>query len=165
MMSRSGGLPALAGIVAVLVLLGTNSMAQTGTESQVFSHCVTIKRPPEMVWNAIVTKAVVDTYYFVPLSADLTGVGQQFHYGPGDQQMIIGEVVEFQPPQVLKHSFRFGGDGQPDSVVTYSISPVGARTEVKVSHEGYAADSQPYADISGGWPIILDGLKAKLEAE
>ena len=159
----------LAGLAMAMVVSGTALekpvAAQDDTGKDRFTAAVKIGRPVEDVWAAIVTKAIVDTYYFVPLSADLNGAGQAFHYGPGDEKMIVGEVLEYQPPDMLKHSFRFGGPDQPVSVVTYSLKGGGGQTEVVVIHEGYASDSQPYADIAGGWPIILEGMKARLEAK
>ena len=84
-------------------------------------------------------------------------------HGSKNQQLITGKVLELTAPEVFKHSFKFAGPDQPDSTVTYALTNSGGQTQLTVTHEGYGPDSQPYADIAGGWPIILGGLKALLE--
>ena len=131
MPTRPNLMPLGAMMAAVFaVLLSGMAYAQSSEDDQVFTHSVIIERPPDTVWSAIVTKALVDSYYFVPLSADLTEVDQDFHYGPGGQKMNVGRVLELRAPDTLKHSFRFGGADQPDSVVTYSrsVSPASRAT-------------------------------------
>ncbi|MDH3741085.1 MAG: SRPBCC domain-containing protein [Hyphomicrobiales bacterium] len=129
-----------------------------------YTRSVTIQRSQDDVWAALVTKSIVDTYYFLPVSDDITAAGQKIYYGTKDQQLITGKVLELQSPSVFKHSFRFAGEGQVASVVTYSLAALGDATNLTVTHDGYAADTQSYADIAGGWPIILDGIKSKLES-
>ncbi len=140
------------------------TMGQSKSTTDTYSHAVTINREASDVWTALVTKQLVDAYYFVPISDDITEDGQDFHYGPVNQKMIIGSVLELQPPRVFKHSFRFVGNGQANTTVTYRLNAAGRATRVTVTHEGYERDTQPFADIAAGWPIILNGLKAKLEA-
>ena len=129
----------------------------------IFTHSITIDRKAEDVWSGLVTKSTIDGYYFAPISADLTQVGQTFYYGSDSQRLISGKVLEIAPPTGLKHSFGFDGEDPAKTVVTYSVMPEGTVTKLTVSHEGYAKDSKSYADIAGGWPIILKGLKTKLE--
>ena len=79
--------------------------------------------------------------------------------------MIIGTVVTYQAPLELSHTFRFADSGDAtESRVTYRLAAIGDTTRVSVEHRGYPADSQHFADISMGWPIILNGLKTHLEA-
>ena len=139
-------------------------LAQNASAGDAYSRTVTIKREAGDVWAALVTKSIVDTYYFAPVSEDLTEVGQQFYYGTKDQQLISGKVMDLQAPIIFKHSFRFASEEQSKSVVTYSVEPLDSGTRLIVTHEGYEMDTQSYADIAGGWPIILDGMKTKLES-
>ena len=122
-----------------------------------------IEREIGDVWQALITKSIVDSYYFLPVSADVTEAGQEIYYGSEKQQMIFGKVLQLDPPTLYKHSFLFAGETQTPTTVTYSLASEGAATRLTVTHEGYARDTQSYADIAGGWPVILDNLKEKLE--
>lgn len=129
-----------------------------------FKLTVTIERPAEEVWRALTRKDHVDRYYLAPLGADITAVGSDLYYGTATQRLIFGEVVTLRAPLELSHTFRFGGTPDPaNSVVTYRLTAAGNSTRVSLEHSGYPADSQHFADISMGWPIILGGLKAHLE--
>ena len=129
----------------------------------VYTHSITIDQNTENVWPGLVTKSIIDGYYFAPISGDLKEVGQTFYYGSESQQLISGKILEMAAPTTLKHSFGFNGEDPAKTTVTYTLKPEGALTKLTVSHEGYAKNSQSFADIAGGWPIILKGLKTKLE--
>ncbi|MEO0620974.1 MAG: SRPBCC domain-containing protein [Pseudomonadota bacterium] len=132
-----------------------------------FATEILIAAPPEAVWQAITTKALVDLYYLAPLVADVTGVGQAMTYGSAEAPMIDGLVTAFAPAERLEHGFVFveNGVAGPASEVAYLLTPHGEGTRLTLEHRGYAPDSQPYADISMGWPIILDGLKSVAESQ
>lgn len=163
MLIRSSGKALIAGVVASAAA-ATVSLAQSNSGGDMYTHSVMIERGQDDVWAALVTKSIVDGYYFAPISDDIGMTGQDFFYGTAEQKMIIGSVVELRAPAVFKHSFQFAGPDQADSTVTYSLTHTDGQTRVSVTHEGYDKDTQSYADIAGGWPIILQGLKAKLEA-
>jgi len=77
--------------------------------------------------------------------------------------MILGRVLALEEPRRLSHSFRFDGDDAPDTIVTYALAPRGTGTHLTIEHRGYPVVSQGYADISGGWPIIVERLKGLLD--
>ena len=130
----------------------------------VFTMTVTIDRPADAVWRALTRKRHVDRYYLAPLGADITAAGGDLYYGTDDNRMIVGKVVTLNTPRELSHTFRFAGNPDAgDSLVTYRLSESGGKTRLTVEHSGYARDSQHYADISMGWPIILNGLKDHVE--
>ena len=126
-----------------------------------------IDAPPNRVWQALVEKAWVDRYYFVPLGADIEAVGRELTYGTADQTLILGRVLRLEPERVLEHSFRFAHeDPAVRTTVTYRLQhAVAAQTRLELEHRGYPPESQSYADIAGGWPIILDGLKRVVESD
>lgn len=131
-----------------------------------FVHDVLLDHPPGAVWAAITRKELVDRYYFAPLGEDVVRAGADIYYGLPTNKMIVGSIVACEPPRQLVHTFRFVGDDEsPDTVVTYALEPSGAGTRLRVEHRGYATDSQGYADVSMGWPIILDQLKDLLDGK
>lgn len=152
------------GAVTIGAFAGFSGMMATAMADGSYTRSVTIKRNVDDVWAALVTKSIVDTYYFLPVSADITAADQSIYYGTSDQQLITGKVLELQSPSTFKHSFKFAGENQANSIVTYSLKAQDNATKLTVTHEGYEMDTQSYADIAGGWPIILDGMKSKLES-
>lgn len=141
--------------------MGDNMAA---VSDEVFTQAVTIDRPADEVWRGLTRKTDVDRYYLAPLGADITAAGGEMYYGTAAQRMIVGRVVTFRAPHELSHTFRFADSKDAtESLVTYRLEPSGDTTRLSVEHSGYPADSQHFADISMGWPIILNGLKAHLE--
>lgn len=117
--------------------------------------------PIGVVWAAITRKELIDKYYFLPIGADITAPGAEIYYGPPSQKLITGTVIAVEAPHSLQHSFRFAEEAdKAETMVTYTLAAAGTGTHLRIEHCGYAVDSQGYADISGGWPIIVDGLKA-----
>ncbi|MEM9146187.1 MAG: SRPBCC domain-containing protein [Pseudomonadota bacterium] len=152
-------------LVASLLAVGLGPTAMA--EDAMFRAEITLSATPEAVWTALTEKSVVDRYYLAPLIADVTGAGDRMAYGTQNAAMIEGSVLTYEPPYRLVHSFAFvepSGPG-PVSEVTYRLAAQGDETRLAVEHRGYAEDSQPYADISMGWPIILDGLKSVVETK
>ena len=131
---------------------------------EAYRRSLLIDRPVAEVWLALTEKRMVDLYYLVPLGEDVGGPGSEIYYGQPDQKMILGEVRRLEAPRLLEHSFRFAYGAPPEeSVVTYRLEPEAGGTRLTLEHRGFDPDSQSYADISGGWPIILGNLKALLE--
>lgn len=152
-------------VLTVGLSLGSAMGARLAMASEdTFKTTITIERPAEEVWRALTRKADVDRYYLAPLGADITAAGSDLYYGTAAQRLIFGRVVTLRPPLELTHTFHFGGGADPrESLVTYRLTAEGDRTRLNLEHSGFPADSQPFADISMGWPIILGGLKAHLE--
>ena len=130
-----------------------------------FTITIAIDRPVEVVWQALTQKSDVDQYYLAPLGEDITASGHELYYGTNTQKMIIGEVIAFHPPDELIHTFRFADSEESgNSLVSYRLKSAGHATELTLEHSGFLSDSQSYADIAMGWPIILEGLKKYLES-
>jgi uncharacterized protein YndB with AHSA1/START domain len=124
---------------------------------------VTLDHSASAVWDAITQKSLIDKYYFVPVSADMSRAGAAFYYGPAGQKLITGVVTAVEPTRLLQHSFRFAEEADTaNSVVTYTLTPDGKGTRLRIEHGRYALDSQGYADISGGWPVIVERMKTVL---
>ncbi len=96
-------------------------------------------------------------------------VGGQIVYGTPQQAFITGQVVEYSPNRRIVHTFQFHA-GTPANVatdapsrVTYQIEPMGKMCRLTLTHDGFDADNQTYANVTGGWPTILSGLKTWVE--
>jgi Activator of Hsp90 ATPase homolog 1-like protein len=83
---------------------------------------------------------------------------------PADE-VIEGENLEVDPPRRLVQSFRalWGEDvkSQGTSRVTWEIEQVADSCRLTVTHDQLREDAN--AQLYGGWPMILSGIKTLLE--
>jgi uncharacterized protein YndB with AHSA1/START domain len=126
-----------------------------------------IKTTPERLWEAITSSDMREKYNF--------GVGVETDWSPGSSYrgvherapgpLIEGENLEVEPPRRLVQSFNalWSDDVRAEgtSRVTWEIEPVGDSCRLLVIHDEMREDA--HAEIYGGWPQILSGLKTLLE--
>jgi uncharacterized protein YndB with AHSA1/START domain len=126
-----------------------------------------IKTTPERLWEAITDGETRRRYCF--------GVGLATDWTPGSRYegvhpmapgaLYEGENLEVDPPRRLVQSFNalWSEDVKREgtSRVTWEIEPVGDSCRVTVTHDQLREDAN--AEIYGGWPQILSGLKTLLE--
>ncbi len=128
-----------------------------------FHYTILIAKPAADVWSALTEKKMVDQYYMAPLHTLELKKGGKISYGV-DKEMIIGTITEFEAPKTLGHTFKFAGSEDPETRVTYEIKAIGdAMCSLTISHTGFEAENQTFADIRGGWPVIASSLKTVLE--
>lgn len=128
-----------------------------------FHYTIFIAKPATEVWSALTEKKIIDQYHLAPLRALDLKKGGQICYG-GDTDVITGAIVEIKAPKKWVHTFRFAGSDDQETQVTYQIEPIGeAMCSLTISHTGFQADDQTFADITGGWPVIASSLKTLLE--
>jgi uncharacterized protein YndB with AHSA1/START domain len=126
-----------------------------------------IKTTPERLWEAITNPEERQKYNF--------GVGVSSDWEPGSRYESVhpkagvaiaeGENLEVDPPHRLVQSFtalwseEVKNEGA--SRVTWEIEPVGDSCRLTVTHDELREDAN--AELYGGWPMILSGLKTLLE--
>lgn len=129
-----------------------------------FCQTIFIARTADLVWDALTQKDQVDRYHIAPLGSPDLKVGGEIFYGTEDARAITGKVLELERPKVFAHSFRFAHNpDEPESLVSYEIDDLGLMCALTLTHDGFAEHTQTFSDISGGWPVILCGLKTLLE--
>jgi uncharacterized protein YndB with AHSA1/START domain len=128
-----------------------------------------IKTTPERLWEAITDPAIRAKYNFgaavhsewevgAPISVDVDRHG--VHLGEG-------EVLEVDPPRRLVHTMAALWDDEVTaegaSRVTWEIETVGDDScHLTVTHDQLRDGAS--AQLYGGWPMILSGLKTWLES-
>jgi uncharacterized protein YndB with AHSA1/START domain len=126
-----------------------------------------IKTTPERLWEAITDSELRQKYTF--------GVGIESDWSAGSRYAAVhpasggeiseGENLEVDPPHRLVQSFHalWGDDVRAagTSRVTWEIEPVGDSCQLTVTHDQLPEGVN--AQIYGGWPMILSGLKTLLE--
>ena len=73
-----------------------------------------------------------------------------------------GEVLEIDPPRLLVYSWfaNFHDDPRHRSIVRWELAPTKSGTHVKLTHSGLAAEPRACKEYAGGWPGVLQELKA-----
>ena len=130
-----------------------------------------IKTTPQRLWQAITDPELRSKYSF--------GVGIHSDWTPGSSyraratgsttspgvEIAEGENVEVDPPRRLVQTFRAlwsdNVKAEGHSRVTWEIEPVGDSCRLTVTHDQLRAGAN--AELYGGWPMILSGLKTLLE--
>jgi uncharacterized protein YndB with AHSA1/START domain/DNA-binding transcriptional ArsR family regulator len=140
---------------------GTAPVAEGTAVFEVF-----IKTTPERLWEAITDPEQRAKYSFgVQTHSDWTP-GSEYTAGiPGVVDIASGQNVEVDPPRLLVQTFNaLWSDqvkAQGQTRVTWEIEPVGSSCRLTVSHDQLPAGAN--AELYGGWPMILSGLKTLLE--
>ena len=125
-----------------------------------------IKTTPERLWEAITDRDMRAKYSFgVGTESDWTP-GSEYKSGvPGVIDIAEGENLEVDPPKRLVQTFTaLWSDEVRDaggSRVTWEIEPVGDSCRLTVVHDQLPKSAN--AELYGGWPMILSGLKTLLE--
>jgi uncharacterized protein YndB with AHSA1/START domain len=146
-------------------LSGLKQRLEEKTMEKVFE--IYIKTTQERLWEAITDSEMRAKYNF--------GVGVNSDWTPGSRYegvhpqapgaLLEGENLEVDPPRRLVQSFMARWSEQVEaegtSRVTWEIEPVGDSCRLTVIHDELREDAN--AELYGGWPMILSGLKTLLE--
>ena len=124
-----------------------------------------IKTTPERLWEAITDPELRSRYSFgVGISSEWTP-GSSYRSGMPGVEISAGENIEVDPPRLLVQSFNaLWSDevkAEGPSRVTWEIEPVGTSCRLTVTHSGLRPGAS--AELYGGWPMVLSGLKTLLE--
>jgi len=138
--------------------------APVGAGTAVFE--VFIKTTPERLWQAITDPAERAKYSFGIETHSDWSPGSSYQAGiPGVVDIASGENLEVDPPRLLVQTFNalWSEDvrAQETTRVTWEIEPVGSSCRLTVTHDQLPAGVN--AELYGGWPMILSGLKTLLE--
>jgi uncharacterized protein YndB with AHSA1/START domain len=141
----------------------TATAARTSeTRSLVFER--EMPHPPEKVWRALTQGPLIEEWL---MSNDFQPVvGHRFSFRatpvPGWSGVTNCVVLEVEAPRLLAYSW---GDGSEScsglrTVVTWSLTPQGAATRVRMEHSGFRPeDERGYTGMGSGWPRILERLE------
>jgi uncharacterized protein YndB with AHSA1/START domain len=127
---------------------------------------VFIKTTPERLWAAITDPEQRRRYSFgVETRSDWTPGSEYRASVPGGIDIAAGTNLEVDPPRLLVQTYDalWSDDvkAQGTTRVTWEIEPVGSSCRLTVTHDQLPPDAN--AQLYGGWPMILSGLKTLLE--
>ena len=126
-----------------------------------------IKTTPERLWEAITDPEIRAKYNFGAAVHSEWTVGASISVDVDKHGVHLGEgvVLEVDPPHRLVHTLVALWDddvrAEGASRVTWEIEPVEDSCRLIVTHDQMRDGAN--AEIYGGWPMILSGLKTWLE--
>ena len=126
-----------------------------------------IRTTPERLWEAITNSEIRSKYQFgCRVSSDWTP-GSRVEMGHPNAPGLLaeGKILEVDPPRRLVQSMvaLWSDDVKSEgtSRVTWEIEQVGDSCRLTVTHDQLREGAN--AELYGGWPMILSGLKTWLE--
>jgi uncharacterized protein YndB with AHSA1/START domain len=125
-----------------------------------------IKATPERIWEAITDPEQRAKYSFGVQTHSDWVTGSTYTAGvPGAVEIAEGENLVVEPPHLLVQSFTaLWSDevkAQGSTRVTWEIEQVGDSCRLTVVHDQLPETAN--AELYGGWPMILSGLKTLIE--
>lgn len=127
-----------------------------------------IRTTPDRIWRALTESEFTTRYYYGSTVHSDWQPGSRYEYRTGDNLAIEGLVLEADPPRRLSMTFRdlwSNPDAHTEPArVTFEIEESGSGVcRLTVVHEDVVGADSRIAEVSGGWPFILAGLKTLLE--
>jgi uncharacterized protein YndB with AHSA1/START domain len=127
-----------------------------------------IRTTPERLWEAITDPEIRAMYNFGAAPQTDWTPGTEFEMRvPAKDNLLLGdgEVLESDPPRKLVHTMRaLWSDEVKDegfSRVTWEIEQIEDSCRLQITHDRLREGAN--AQLYGGWPMILSGLKTWLE--
>lgn len=91
------------------------------------------------------------------------GAKLQMRTGDGKNVLVIGTVLDFNPPHRFAHTFRFTQYDDPECTVIYELTAVADGVEVSLIVENLPVGTRTAKEMASGSAMILNTLKAVVE--
>lgn len=127
---------------------------------------ITIRGRAEAVWRELTKNDEPQAAVFnawLHAQAMVPGAGLQMRTVDGRNVLVIGRIVEFDPPRRFAHTFRFTQYDDPECTVTYDIRTVGDGVEVTLTVDDLPHGTRTGKEMTRGAETILGTLKAVIE--
>jgi uncharacterized protein YndB with AHSA1/START domain len=122
---------------------------------------------PETTWAALTEPETVKRYYYgtAPRTTWEVGAVIDFVDDDGDVQ-LTGEILEFDPPRRLAHTFiaTWYGERDDQGSLHWELEPTAAGCRITLVHRGARAETREGSETSGGSREILEALRDLLGA-
>ena len=131
-----------------------------------FVYVVYIAATAEKVFAALTDAEMSAQYWSGNSIVSDWQVGSPFALKGRAGNVVIGEVLEVDPPRRLAYTFHPHHDGlerEGPSRVTFEIEPLAGQVKLTVTHDEFPVGSLSFEQISRGWPHVLSSLKSWLE--
>lgn len=137
-----------------------------------FAYTIYINASREQVWAGLLESEFTRQYWFHDNVSDWRE-GSDWEHRRSDESAavdIAGKVLESEPPEKLVLTWSRPEHRQDPakasrlSIVLGEVDwPGGPWTSLHLEHTDFGDDIEMRDSVSGGWPMILSGLKTLLE--
>ncbi len=127
---------------------------------------IVIAGSQEAIWRELTKQGEPQAAVFNAwLHAQALAPGQpmQMRTASGNKVMVVGEVLEYDPPHRFAHTFRFTQHDDPPCTVIYELKPVAGGVEVSLIVENLPVGTPTGKSMASGSRSILETLKAVVE--
>lgn len=118
-----------------------------------------LPQPADIVWQYLTTAELIAEWLMKNDFKPVVGHKFNFHTMPmkafGFDGVVHCEVLELIPNEKLSYSWRGGNNGKInlDSVVTWTLTPNGTGTTLRLEHRGFKGlkNLMAYVSMNAGW--------------
>jgi uncharacterized protein YndB with AHSA1/START domain len=132
-------------------------MTDTATQTQTVVVEREMAWPPEKIWRALTQPHLLEAWL---MKTDFAPVVDRNFRFTADWGAVDGQVLVVEPNRSL--SYTWGAYGL-ESVVTWTLTPTGAGTRLRLEQSGFRPDQQQaYQGAQAGWPRFFANLEQVL---
>jgi uncharacterized protein YndB with AHSA1/START domain len=129
-------------------------MNETSTETRSVIVEREMPHPPEKVWRALTQSHLIEDWL---MKNDFEPVVNHRFKLSADWGAVDGQVLAVEPNKTLSYSWS---SKDLRSVVTWSLTPKGAGTLLRMEQSGFRGDQQPYYQGAiHGWQRFVSALE------
>ena len=116
-----------------------------------------ISHPPEKIWRALTQPHLIEAWL---MKNDFKPVMDHRFDFRADWGAVACQVVAIEPNKTLSYTWAAHG---LESVVTWTLTPTGAGTRLRMEQVGFRPDQQQaYNGARAGWPRFFASLEQVL---
>lgn len=132
-------------------------MSQAATETRSVIVEREIPFPPEKIWRALTQPHLIEEWL---MKNDFKPVVDHKFNLRGDWGAVDCQVLEIEPNKTLSYTWAAMG---LESIVTWTLSPTGAGTRLRMEQTGFRPDQQQaYQGATYGWQQFFGQLEQVL---
>lgn len=127
---------------------------------------VTIDAPIETVWKTLTKENEVLPFFFgavLNTPGLKPGAPIRMRSPDGKFTAVVGDVIEFDPPNRYSHTFRFTNYDDPPCTVIYDLKDVDGQTEFTLTTADVPTGTKTEKQMAQGGHFITKTMKSLIE--
>jgi uncharacterized protein YndB with AHSA1/START domain len=132
-----------------------------------FVYVIYIRAPRDAVWDALVDNENERVWWVNTRMNSTFKPGGSVVFERGGKVDVRGQILEREDGKRLVYTFHVEGPGpqhdEGPTLVEYALEQTDDTTKLTVTHSNLKKGGRISQAISGGWPLLLSGLKSFLE--
>ena len=143
-------------------------MSDAAKPGSKFVYVTFIRTTPEKLWDALTKPEFTRVYWYDMVQESDWQEGSSWKLVFADGRIADqGKILVSEKPKRLVIAWQ--NEWKPElkaegaSRAIFELEQTGPAVKLTVTHETSVPDSQLIVAVSGGWPLILSGLKSLLE--